>query len=110
MILVTRKKVKIPKKKCSFVGRSYRNYNKDEFQEQICNADWSHYNRETTVENKWHEMLQIIQSKIDISCPLRTIRIKQMKEPWITAPLIELIKDKDKAIKEAKKHKNNQLL
>ena len=35
MILITRKKVKVPKKKCTFTGRSYRNYSKIDFQAEI---------------------------------------------------------------------------
>ena len=45
------------------------------------------------------------RTEIDKSCPLRHFKIKKEKEPWITPYLIELIKDKDKdkALKTAKK-------
>ena len=109
MILVTRKKVKTPKEKCTFIGRSYRNYNKDVFQAAIINADWSDYNKETTVEGKWQQLIMMIQKTISISCPLKHFRIKQVKEPWITPPLIELIKDKDWAMKQAKRGNDPQL-
>ena len=105
MILVTRKKIKVPKQKCSFTGRSYRNYNKDEFQNRIKNADWSDYDDKRNVEDKWQQLLKLVYGILDVMCPLKTFRINQVKEPWITAPLIELIKDKDKAIKDAKKKK-----
>ena len=39
MILTTQKKLKIFKTKCNFNGRSYRNYNKEEFQNKVCTAD-----------------------------------------------------------------------
>ena len=39
----------------------------------------------------------------------KTFKIKQQKEPWITAPLIEPIKDKDYALKSAKKRNDPQL-
>ena len=110
MILVTRKKVKTSKQKCSFIGRSYRYYKKNEFQDMITNADWSEYNKKNKVSDKWQEMLKIIHKAIDQMCPLKTFKIKQVKEPWITAPLIELIKDKDKAIKIAKKRKDDPQL
>ena len=110
MILLTRKKIKTSKLKCSFIGRSYRHYTKGEFQNKIRNANWIEYNLKNTVLEKWQEMMKIIYEIIDVMCPLKTFNIKQTKEPWITAPLIELIKDKDKAIKNAKKHKNNPQL
>ena len=103
MILVTRKKAKICKEKCTFVGRSYRNYNINNFQASIINADWTDYRNERSVEGKWKQFVEIIRNVIDVSCPLKSFNIKQVKEPWITPPLIELIKDKDIAIKQAKK-------
>ena len=109
MILITRKKVKTPKKKCTFVGRSYRDYNKDDFQTSIVNADWNAYNNENTVEGKWKQLIKSIRDIIDNSGSLKTFKIKQQKEPWITAPLIELIKDKDYVLKQAKKINNPQL-
>ena len=109
MILITQKKIKLPKKKCDFTGRSYRNYNKAEFQNLIKNANWDIYNNETTVRGKWNQRIKIINNIIDISCPVKTFKIKQQKEPRITAPLIELIKDKDAALRQAKRRKDPQL-
>ena len=40
-------------------------------------------------------------------CPLKTFKIKQKKDPWITSELLELIKDKDYALKCAKRTKNS---
>ena len=54
-------------------------------------------------------MEQIIRENIDIMCPLKTFKIKQEKEPWISDQLIELIKDKDHALRRAKKRKDPQL-
>ena len=105
MILITRKKMKLHKQKCSFTGRSYRNYNKGEFQNSVRNANWEAFKNETTIEGKWYEFTKILYNIIDVTCPLKTFKIKQQKEPWITAPLIELIKDKDLALKQAKKTK-----
>ena len=51
-----------------------------------------------------------IEGIIDIMCPMKTFRINQIKQPWITPPLIELIKDKDKILKKAKKKKTDENL
>ena len=87
-ILLTRKRVKLPKKKCNFLGRSYRNYNKDLFQQNIINADWSDFNNSPTVTSKWNCLLTIIRECIDAMCPLKFFKIKQIKEPWISNNLL----------------------
>ena len=109
LILVTRKKIKTIKQRCSFTGRSYRHYNKDVFQEFIENADWDEYDECQSPIRKWEIMKNIIGEIIDNMCPTKTFRINQIKQPWVTAPLIELIKDKDNALKKAKKKKDGEL-
>ena len=52
-------------------------------------------------------MLNICYNCIDDMCPTKTFRVKQEKEPWITPQLIELIKDKDYAMKKAKRKKED---
>ena len=49
----------------------------------------------------------MIEINIDVTCPIKTFKIKQEKEPWITPPLLELIKDKDHALKKAKRKKDD---
>ena len=106
MILLTRKKIKIPKQKCSFKGRSYRKYDKNEFQQQLQNADWEPYNVEETITGKWNIVVKMINGILDL---IKSYKIKQEKELWITPPLLELIKDKDNALRKAKCRKDDQL-
>ena len=103
LILTTRNKIKTRYSKCNFTGRSYRNYNKEEFQNKVHDSDWRDYDQINTVSGKWKEMLRIILKCIDELCPTKSFSVKQEKEPWITPQLIELIKDKDHAIKKAKR-------
>ena len=110
MILISRKRDKIVKQRCSFVGRSYRHYNKELFQERIESANWQEFDESQNPNRMWEIMKDNIEEIIDTMCPLKTFRINQIKQPWITAPLIELIKDKDKALKNAKKRKNDENL
>ena len=106
MILLTRKKIKLIKQKCSFTGRSYRNYNKELFQEKIKQLDWTFLDNNLSVQEQWDNWLTNINKVLDDMCPSKTFNIKQVKQPWISPRLIELIKDKDKALKNAKKSKN----
>ena len=103
MIFTTRKKVKFLKKKCDFIGRSYRNYNIEIFQDRIKNSDWTFLHTTVDPEEQWRNWLSIITREIDIMWPIKTFRMKQVKQPWITPRLLELIKDKDNALKMAKK-------
>ena len=69
-------------------------------------ADWLEYDNSDTVTQKWDSLLDIVKRNIDEMCPLRLFKIKQEKKPWISTQLIELIKDKDHALKRAKKLKD----
>ena len=51
----------------------------------------------------------MINDILNLNCPIKSYRIKQEKEPWITPPLLELIKDKDSALRKAKRKKDEQL-
>ena len=108
-VICTRKFLKYPKKKCTFIGRSYRNYDAERFQQRIQEADWEEFDNSNTVTDKWLSLENIIRESIDHMCPLKNFKIKQVKEAWVTNELIELIKDKDYAIRRAKKSKDPQL-
>ena len=109
LIHCTRRQLRLPKVKCNFTGRSYRNYNKEIFQQNIREANWENFNASSNVTDKWDLFENIIRGTIDNMCPLKDFRIKQKKEPWISNELIELIKDKDNLLKRAKKSKDQQL-
>ena len=47
--------------------------------------------------------IQIIADVLDYMCPLKDIKIKQTKEPWMSNEIIELIYDKNNLLKKAKK-------
>ena len=109
LILCSKQHIKIPKVKCNFIGRSYRNYDADVFKHNIIEANWENFDNNDTVTGKWEILEEIIRSNIDNMCPLKSFKIKQEKEPWITNELIEIIKDKDLALKRAKKRKDPEL-
>ena len=75
-ILLTHKKIKTPKKRCTFTGRSYRNYNKDIFQQNIIDADWTLFDNSNTVLDKWNCLIDIVGNSINRMCPLKLFKIK----------------------------------
>ena len=46
--------------------------------------------------------------KIDVMCPLKSFKIRNRKDPWITNEILEAIKDKDVLLKKAKKSKKEE--
>ena len=109
LILCTRKKIKLPKKRCDFIGRSYRNYDVDILKGKLIDGNWNEYDNIQTVTGKWNFVESTIRIIIDDMCPMKSFKIKQKKEPWITNNLIIMIKDNDLALKRAKKSKNPEL-
>ena len=89
LVHCNRKLAKFTKTKCNFMGRSYRNYNKNDFQQNIREANWEEFDNCRTVTNKWEIFENIIRENINKMCPIKNFKIKQKKEPWITNELIE---------------------
>ena len=109
LVHCNKKKLKVPKEKCDFIGRSYRHYDKETLQQNIRDANWENYDNILDVTEKWELFENIIREHIDNMCPLKHCKVKQQKEPWITNELLELIKDKDAILKCARKRKDIQL-
>ena len=108
MVMVTRRHVKYRDKKTSFIGRSYVNYNKHTFINGLRNMDWEPIILGNNVNYSWDLFIDRIKSLIDLTCPLKRFKVKVTNKPWITHELIEQIKDKDRALRKAKKSKKSE--
>ena len=102
-VYCTRKKIPIKHEKKSFSGRSYRNYIKEDFQDSILNADWKPFYESVDATQCWDIMESVIRDEIDKICPIKTFRVSSSPDPWITNELLEEIRDKDLALKRARK-------
>ena len=103
MVVFTRKKVKTKFEKIAFTGRSYKNYDKNNFTERLLNQNWECFETETNPETLWNKMAENITLCIEKICPLKKFRVRSSDKPWFTNELLEQIKDKDRALKKAKK-------
>ena len=103
VIFLTRKKSKVPCQKIQFEGRSYRNYNCEEFQETLNNLDWSDFYKLGNPELCWDEIMEKIETEISKTYPIKKRTIKSKGDPWMTSEIIEIIHDKDYAWNIAKK-------
>ena len=88
------------------VGRSYVNYNKECFQQMVINCNWEELTGIQDVDKYWDIVESNITFVLDALCPVKKIKIKDKGEPWKTRELIELIHDKERLRKKAKRTNN----
>ena len=105
-IYVIKKKAKSRKIKVEFVGRSYKNYNKEKMSENLLRADWESYYNLGTVDEKWGYISDKLLEETDKMCPLTKCSFRQTKPPYITDGLMNQMKDRDYFYKKAKKYGN----
>ena len=102
-VFLTRKKVQVKKEKISFQGRSYRNYDRQVFQERLVERDWAEFWNLRDPNKLWDIMESNILEEIHISCPIKSFKVSSFREPWVTNEAIEAIKDKDRILNRAKR-------
>ena len=96
------------KEKATFKSRSYRNYDKVQFQTKLCNNNWDEFYDHIDVDEAWDDMLHIIEESIESFCPTKEIKIKKLKEKLVTQELLEFINDKYDPLRLAKRTNNNE--
>ena len=105
LVYIQRKKQKMPTKRITFQGRSYKNFNTNDFKNDIVELDWDGFFASRDPETLWDIMFSNIMVTTDRMCPMKQFKVKKYRDPWISSELIELIKEKDRALKKAKKDK-----
>ena len=85
-----------------------KNYNKETFQLNLLNVDWSSVACSDNVTQAWENFKAILMSAIDNIDPVKGVRIKQRTEPWINNDILQSIKDRDKAFQLYKKDKSGE--
>ena len=102
-VAVTRKKQKTETKRVDFEGRSYRNYDREEFQQSLREENWGNFFTSRDPDELWERMRSKITEQADRFCPMRKFKVKEVREPWITNEAIEAIRDKDRVMSRAKR-------
>ena len=102
-VMVTMKKSYTTPTKINFTGRSYKNYIREDFQESLVGEEWREFYGSRDPEFLWETMEGLIRNNIDKVCPLKSYKVNEIREPWITNEAIEAIRDKDRMMKKAKK-------
>ena len=102
-VLVTCKKTAVKHEKVEFRGRSYRNYVREEFQNKLVNENWEPYYECNDSDVLWDIMQTKILDENNTMCPMKSFKVNERREVWITNEALEAIKDKDNAMKRAKR-------
>lgn len=103
LIYCTRRVVKAAINKHNTVKlRSMKNYDKDTFQVNLLNADWSSVLISDNACDAWKKFKSNFTSLVDDIAHIKEVRIKQRTEPWFNDEILQSIKDRDKPFKHLK--------
>lgn len=103
-VLVVRKKHQSKSPRVTFTCRTFGNYVKTDFQEDVIDQDWSHFfSQNISTNDKWLEMEKIILSVADKHCPLKEHKGKKYVPPWLNQEILEILKTRDELYKKAKR-------
>ena len=101
-VFVVKKKGRDHIPKVEFKGRSYRNYDRKIFEQELLAYDWEHFYDMNDPEEAWAHFLDRITPVLDRMCPIRTFQIKNYRPDWVTNELIEQVQDRDYFYRQAK--------
>ena len=101
-IFVVKKKKRDHRPKVEFWGRSYRNYDKVLFEQQLLDFDWDDFYELKDPDAAWSCFSDRVLKILDHMCPIRSYQIRNYRPEWVTNELLEQIKDRDYFFKKAK--------
>ena len=99
------KKDKTSFEKSVFKGRSYKNFNEEDFLRllQARNIELVCQNHDVKVV--WNNIRRIIEETLDVMAPIREFKFGNTKPGWLSNDLMEMMKDRNRALKKATKTK-----
>ena len=101
-VFVTKKKPKFKKSFLNTKGRTYKHYNKHDFQQHILNdARWEQFwDPANTVDDMWQYIYDIVLCSANITCPFVNMKIANDNPEWFSHELLEEIYLKDEFFRE----------
>ena len=80
-------------------ARCYRNFNHDEFRNELININWDQLFANKSSEESFNIFFQKIEKLLDEMAPIKKLsrkEIKTEKKPWITSGILKSIQNRDK--------------
>ena len=108
-VFIIKKKSKNPSDKTNIRCRSYVNYDKQKFQENIKrNNKWRDFwnTEETNPDKMWKIIEEIIEQEANQQCPFKDVKINDNTPNWLNKELLSEINHKDHLYRKAKKTNN----
>lgn len=102
-VYIVKKKMTTKLPRSSFTCRSFVEYERDLFQQDLLNYDWSTYFRTQVVDDLWAELKDVITRVADLHCPVRVHSNRKKLMPWVNDELLEMIHERDSLYKQAKR-------
>ena len=87
-------------------GRSYIRYDKENFKNVLSMQDWIEFDETNDVDVMWDLFEHNIRTTLDVTCPIRDIRVSDTKPQWLSNEIIQLMRKRDTAYKKARLTKN----
>ena len=103
VIAIKRKKNRVKFKKVSFKGRSYKDYVKEDMQEELTRLDWEQFFELQDPSECWEIIESRVRDHLNRVAPQKLFRVKEISEPWVTNEILEEIKDKDRFLRIARR-------
>ena len=94
-VYATRKKTKESSVIVKIYGRSYRNYVHTDFVDHLLSIDWTTFDTNINVDDRWSIMLKHIVDYLDVHCPLKEMQFRDRQKPWITRDILESIYERN---------------
>lgn len=98
-IFVVKKKLKLEKKCCNFIGRSYLNYSLEVFKSELDRINWTDILNENNPDNIWNQVMSVLMSIADTICPTKEFNITRQRPLYFNTELVEHIKERDAVLR-----------
>jgi hypothetical protein len=105
LVYLVYKKHKLTVERKILEFRCFRKINKESFEQDINNIDWSFLNDPREVNESVRKFENSILNILDKHAPLKRKAIKGTNVPWFNSEILQMCKDRDAAKKEACKSK-----
>ena len=104
-VYVVRKRIKKGLVAADFMGRSYRRYNKEDMLKHMKELNWDEFFTCIVPEKAWKFFYEHFTKYLDLKCPIKRNIFKKDKPEWLTPEVAQLMRDRDLALRRAKRTK-----
>ena len=101
-IFIVKKKQRTQVEGIKFQGRTYRNFNEEDFINNLKNRDWNKFYGTLDVDQQWSLINLAIRDELDKQCPVKNFRFSKTKPQYIHKDILEQMRNRDYFYRKAK--------